>query len=338
MTAVYVTDHRARIGLERNALVLVGSDRRRLRVPMNEIDTVVLASNAQISTAAMAACVDRGVRVTALRRNGAVRFSVVGGTNGNVLLRVAQVRHADDPERAAALARTIVAGKLRNSGAMLRRWASDARRTPAKRLSSLAEQVDSRVSALSRARGGDAIRGVEGDVARTYFKGMGIHLEDRIAELEFTVRSRRPPRDPVNAALGFAYGLVAGEVRGAIEAVGLDPQIGFLHGLRPGRPSLALDLVEELRPIVADRLVVRSFARRQLSRRDFMTAAGGACYFTDDGRKKFLGLYDADRDRVVHHRLLDREVRRAALPLVQAMLMARHLRGDLPTYAPYVGA
>jgi CRISPR-associated protein Cas1 len=219
---------------------------------------------------------------------------------------------------------------------MLRRWSWDASASSARRLRSLADNVDDRVPTLAGVEDGDRIRGIEGDAARSYFKGLGIHLADRTSQIHFPARSRRPPRDPANAALGFTYGLLLGEVQGALQAVGLDPQIGFLHGLRPGRASLALDLLEELRPAVADRLVVRLFTRRQLSPDDFAMAPGGACYFTDEGRRRFFEHYDADRDRQVPHRLLGRDVSRAGLPLVQATLLARHIRGDLPEYAPFL--
>jgi CRISP-associated protein Cas1 len=152
----------------------------------------------------------------------------------------------------------------------------------------------------------------------------------------FGSRTRRPPRDPVNAALGFAYGVLLTEVAGAVEALGLDPQVGFLHGVRPGRPSLALDLLEELRPSVADRFVAGLLTRRMLVESDFVRTAGGACYLTDDGRRKFLAAYEEFKSSEVVHPLLDRRIPRSAVPVVQATLLARHLRGDLPAYPPYV--
>lgn len=193
-----------------------------------------------------------------------------------------------------------------------------------------------RVAALEGQMDGDRIRGIEGDGTRLYFKGLAHHLDVHGSEFPFLGRNRRPPRDPVNALLGFAYGLCLTEIVGATEAVGLDPQIGFLHGVRPGRPSLALDLLEEFRPAVADRFVAGLFTRRMVRAADFTFTVGGACYLTDEGRRKVIGEYEAFKSETMMHPLLDREVIRATLPSVQAILMARHLRGDLPAYPPFI--
>jgi len=235
--------------------------------------------------------------------------------------------------------RLAIAGKLQNSRRRMLRWSWD--------LPSSTEQfvvrrqiegIEDRLAALGTASDGDTLRGLEGDAARRYFKAMAIHLGWNDALLSFPRRSRRPPRDPVNALLSFTYGLVLTEVIGALDAVGLDPQIGFLHQPRPGRPSLALDLLEELRPSVADRFAVGVLKRSQVTEADFERRAGHAVYLSDDGRRKVLALYDANRARVVVHPLLRQPLPLAQLPAVQATLLARHLRGDLPDYPPYVEA
>lgn len=335
---LYLTDHSSRLSHQRGALVVRRKEGGWARVPMEGLEAVVLASNAQMTTDALAACSDRGIRVTALRRNGAVRFTVGGSTKGNVLLRVAQVRAMDDPAQRAAIAKNIVAAKMRGSSIVLKRWSEDSGSLTRRRLERAAHTIESRVPALHSTTNGDRIRGIEGDAARAYFKGLGSYLEDRKVPFAFATRTRRPPRDPVNALLSFTYGVTLGEVTGALEAIGLDPQVGFLHGLRPGRPSLSLDLVEELRASIADRFVVKLLTRRQISADCFTITPGGGCYLSDEGRRRFFELLDEERLVRVPHRLLGRSVERSTLPLVQATLLARHLRGDLDEYPPFVPA
>jgi CRISPR-associated protein Cas1 len=284
----------------------------------------------------MAACVASRVRLASLRASGKVRFAVGGGQSGNVQLRLAQYRAAEDPGRSLDLARWLVAGKLQNARRMLQRWSWDARPRERRRLERLQDAIAKRIARLPLATSGDSVRGFEGEGSRLYFQGLRTHLTSTRCGLAFEARSRRPPRDPVNAALSFAYGLLLSEVTGALEAVGLDPQVGFLHGVRSGRPSLGLDLLEELRPVFADRFVVALLTRRMLTADDFTETPGGACYLSDVARRKFLDAYEEFKSEPVLHPLLEREVPRGGVPVVQAILLARHLRGDLPAYPPFV--
>ncbi|MGH9199381.1 MAG: CRISPR-associated endonuclease Cas1, partial [Acidimicrobiia bacterium] len=167
-------------------------------------------------------------------------------------------------------------------------------------------------------------------------QGLAAHLADQAPDFRYSARTRRPPRDPVNAVLSFTYALVLTEIIGALDSVGLDPQIGFLHGVRSGRPSLGLDVLEEFRPALADRFTVRLLKLRVLRDSHFVRTLGGACYLTDEGRGILLKEYESFKDDEVPHRLLGRRVPRWTLPQIQATLMARHLRGDLPSYPPYL--
>lgn len=303
-------------------------------MPIESLDAVVLFGG-QITSEAIELCVSRGVRVAALRRTGRVRFTISGPPTGNVYLRVAQLRAADDDDIALDLARSFVAGKLQSYRTLLARWGAEAR-DPERTLMALERAaIGARIARLSTARDGDTVRGLEGDGTRRYFKGLGAHLAERTDVGSFLTRTRRPPRDPVNALLGFLYGVAQAEVDGALDAVGLDRQVGFLHGLRPGRSALALDLLEELRPL-ADRLAVRLLARRQLRLEHFVRTGGGATYLSDHGRTVVLSAVEAWREQEVEHRLLGRSVPIWSLPTVQATLLARRLRGDLPVYPPFV--
>lgn len=338
MRTLYVTEHSARLRVRRANLVVERS-RQVQRVPIETLEAVVLTGRADISNDAIGELVRRGVRLAAISKSGRLRFAISGPTKGNVLLRVAQYDCSRQPGRSLRLAKMFVAGKLQNSRRMMSRWAWDASGPTQRHLiMSDLDVIAARLAALPSASDGDTVRGIEGDGSRRYFRSMAVHLGETDSALSFERRSRRPPRDPTNALLSFTYGVVLTEVIGALEAVGLDPQIGFLHCARPGRPSLALDLLEEFRPSLADRFVVAALRRGQLTADDLEARAGHAVYLTEEGRRKLLQLYDAHRQREVPHPLLERPVPVALLPSIQATLLARHLRGDLPVYPPYAMA
>jgi CRISPR-associated protein Cas1 len=331
-STVYVANHRAKVSHRRGSL-LVSSPGGSQRIPLEGIDALLILGGAQITTPALDACARRGVRVAGLRMSGAVRFIVEGPASGNIHLRVEQFAAVGDEERSLGIARWIVAAKLRNSATIVRRWARDATEPGMTgRLRERADVIAARVARIGHAHDGDALRGIEGDAARIHFGAMQRALSG--APLAFGTRTRRPPRDPVNALLGFCYGMLVTECAGAAHAVGLDHQAGFFHRPRSGRPSLALDLAEEFRAMV-DRFVVGLVRRRQLSREQFTTTPGGACYLTDDGRSALIEQWERHKDTPVPHPLLGRTIERAALPAVQTTLLARHLRGDLPVYPPF---
>jgi CRISPR-associated protein Cas1 len=336
LTTLYVTDHRARVSVrDRSVIVIVGAAQA-TRVPVEALEAVIFTGHGQISSDALELCASRRIRVTALSRGGRVRFTSSPALSGNVMLRLAQYRAADTPAEALSVARLLVAGKLANSERATARWSRDAGiadRRALKRL--VAEVVAARGRALE-ATTADQARGCEGAGARAYFEALRIHIARVRPDLAFETRTRRPPRDPVNATLSYCYGLALAQLVGVIEAAGLDPQVGFLHGVRPGRPSLGLDLLEEFRTSVCDRFVVLLLARRMVSVDAFSVVHGGAYYLSDSGRRRLLEAWEEYRSEEVAHPLLGRRLPRAALPTVQATLMARHLRGDLTAYPPFV--
>ena len=333
LSTVYVRNHRARVQHRRGAL-LVSTPEGSQRVPLEGIDAVVLLGGAQITTQALDACVRRGVRVAALRVGGGVRFVVSGATGGNVHLRTALFQAATDDARSLDVSKAIVAAKLQNSKKVIDRWSRDETSVAeGKRLVERGAQIRQRVGRLASADTADHVRGIEGDAARIYFRALGQAVAS--SGLEFSARTRRPPRDPVNAMLGFCYGLLVSECIGAAESVGLDFQMGFFHRPRPGRPSLALDLAEEMRALT-DRFVVSLIRRRQVTADSFVHMPGGGVYLSDDGRTRLIREWEAHKETQIHHQVLGRPIGRWALPSVQATLLARHLRGDLPAYPPFV--
>ena len=333
LSTLYVRSHRARIGYRRGSLI-VSRPEGKQRVPLEGIDAVVVLGGAQMTMQAIDACVGRGVRLAVLRRNGAVRFVVNGATGGNVHLRMALFRVVADDCRALAIAKAIVAAKLHNSAKVVGRWSRDDKDVAQRgALANRADQIRLRIPRLEDAPTADHVRGIEGDAARIYFGAMGRAVAS--TELRFSTRTRRPPRDPINAMLGFCYGMLVTECIGALESVGLDFQMGFFHRPRSGRPSLALDLAEEMRALT-DRFVVSLVRRRQVSQDSFQTVPGGAVYLTEDGRDLLINAWEEHKETEVSHRILGQSIGRWALPSVQATLLARHLRGDLPAYPPFV--
>ena len=333
LNTVYVRDHRAKVGHRRGSL-MVWQESRATRVPLAGIDALMLLGHGQVTSDALAACVKRGVRVASLRRSGALRFVVGGPVSGNVHLRIAQHTAVLSEEHSRSIARAVVAAKLQSSRIILLRWSRDAK-TPEHRqkLQRRAGMIAERIARVPGAASGDYLRGLEGDSARIYFRGLGQHIED--TGLRFSARTRRPPRDPVNALLSYCYGLLVSELVGSIDAVGLDHQMGFLHRPRSGRPSLALDLAEELRPHT-DRFAVALLKRRQLKVGHFVRTPGGGVYLADDGRDTVIKSWEAHKEKTVPHKILGRPVERWALPTIQATLLARHLRGDLRLYPPFL--
>jgi CRISPR-associated protein Cas1 len=260
----------------------------------------------------------------------------VGKTTGNVLLRQAQYEVVRDKELSAAIARNIVAGKVKNSREILMRGARETKNE--EESGALRKAAEVLANALFHLKGSvdiDHVRGLEGESANAYF-----HVLDRMVKEEdrqtFTMkgRSRRPPLDPMNGLLSFLYTLLLNDCITAVEGVGLDSQMGFLHALRPGRPSLGLDLMEEFRSVLADRLALTLINRRQISDKSFEVRPGGATYLNEAGRKEVVVAYQKRKQDEFHHPILDEKVPFGLLPHVQARLLARHLRGDLEEYTP----
>ncbi len=332
-STVYAVEYQTKIKYSKGSLIVATPDTKR-RIPLEAVDALVMFAG-QITTDAIAQCVRRRIRVSVLTRGGRIKFVVGGPTSGNVHLRVAHLSAVSDEKTAIELSRIIVAAKIGNSATVLGRWARDHLDSRiSSHLQDRCEVIKGRVGAVASAYSRDTLRGIEGDTARIYFNSLATVLANE--KFAFGGRTRRPPRDPVNAALSFCYGLVTTETTGACDAIGLDPQIGFLHqALRAGRPSLALDLTEELRALT-DRFVVSALRLGKITPEHFAGTPGGGCYMTDSGRRELLSLWEEHKNTYYNHAVLDRPVQRWAIPTTQATLMARWLRGDLPGYPPFL--
>ena len=307
------------------------------RYPLHTLQTIVSFSYSGASPALMGACAEKGIGLAFCTPRGRFLARVCGESNGNVLLRREQYRIADDPHRSCAVARDMIFGKLSNSGASIQRTLRDhAPRVQNCGLEDAASQIRQLLSQVLAAANLEALRGLEGVGASAYFGVLDHMLLNRKEDFYFRGRNRRPPLDRVNAMLSFAYSLLAHDCASALESVGLDAYVGFLHRDRPGRESLALDLMEELRPCMADRFVLTLVNNRMIRPEDFQTQGSGAVLLTDDGRKKFLKAWQERKRDTLTHPYLNEKMSWGLIPYVQALLLARYLRGDLDAYPPFL--
>ncbi len=335
LNTLFVTTQGAWLAKEGEAAVIKVNGKVLLRVPIHLLEGIVAFGAVTVSPFLMAHCAKNGVGICFLTEKGRFLARVEGPVSGNVLLRRTQYRWADDQARATELARAFVIAKVANCRLVLQRGARDYPGQAAL-LRDAAGTLSARLEQLGKGCGElDEIRGIEGDAARTYFGVFDKLITVEDLNLQFTGRSRRPPLDAVNALLSFVYTLLLHDVRSALEAVGLDPQVGFLHRDRPGRPSLALDLMEELRPVLADRLVLSLINRRQVRPKGFTRGETGGVVMDEETRKTVLVAYQERKKEELRHPFLDERCSIGAIPHIQALLLARNFRGDLDGYPPY---
>lgn len=299
-------------------------------LPLIRLDHIVAWNGVTLTDNLLHRCAADGRSVTWVTRNGRFLARTSGPETGNPHLRLAQYRAYDDPDHRLQLAQAFVAGKLHNYRQLLLRAARDATAHRQTKLRELAEQHAKALNTLNNARTLNEVLGIEGNAARGYFQALDILTPGTI-----TGRTRQPPTDPVNCLLSFGYGMLRVAVHGALEQVGLDPYLGYLHGIRPAKPALALDLMEELRPLLVDRLVLTIINRKQLLDRHTEQLPGGAVQLTEIGRKTFLEQWSTARERLWRHAGLNRNIPAALIPLIQARLLTQHLRGTTDTYLPW---
>ncbi len=337
LNTLYVTLPESYVHLENNTVRLEVAHETRLRVPLHHLGAVVCLGQVSVSLPLMHRLAEEGIALVLLDAHGRFKARLEGPVSGNVLLRQAQYRLAGEPDFALGVARNCIAGKVRNCRQVLLRGAREAKgEEDASRLARAAEDLAATVRALPMAGDLDALRGLEGEAARQYFSAMnGLIRPSARESFRMDGRNRRPPRDPMNALLSFLYSLLMNDCRSAVEAAGLDPQVGFLHAVRPGRAALALDLMEEFR-CFADRLALSLINRGQIGAEDFVAREGGAVLLEGDARKAVVVAYQERKQENLSHPLLTEALPLGLLPLIQARLLARTLRGDADEYIPYL--
>jgi CRISPR-associated protein Cas1 len=333
LNTLYVTTQGAYLSKDGETVLVRVEKETKLRLPIHTLSGIVCFGQVSCSPPLIGFCAENDVALSFLTEHGNFLARVLGPVNGNVLLRREQYRRADSPEHSASLARTVVQAKLANCRTVLLRGMRE--HGPNLQIEDAASRLARSIQMLDSAASVDEVRGIEGDGARTYFCVFDHLITTAKEYFFFRERSRRPPLDNVNALLSFLYTLLVHDLVGALEAVGLDPAVGFLHRDRPGRPGLALDLMEELRPVLADRLALSLINRRQVHEDGFEKAEAGGVVMDSPTRKEVLLAWQKRKQEEIQHPFLGERIPFGLVPHAQALLLARHLRGDLDAYPAF---
>lgn len=337
LNTLFITTQGAYLNKEGQSVVVNVEKKVRLRVPIHTLGGIVCFGNVLCSPFLMAHCAESQVLISFLSENGRFLARVTGKISGNVRLRREQYHQADDTQKSLQLAGTMVAAKIANARTVLQRAGRDhgTKHTGNPFLPAIT-RLGRIIDEVRTATDLESLRGHEGDAGREYFNVFDYLITAGKPDFKFVNRNRRPPTDPVNALLSFVYVLLAHDCAAALEAIGLDPQVGFLHSDRPGRAGLALDLMEEFRPFFADRLVLSLINLKQVNVKSFVYTDSGAVEMKDDTRKEVLTAYQKRKQEEIRHPYLNEPIPIGMLMFAQALLLARHLRGDIDGYPPFI--
>ncbi len=336
LNTLYVTSADSYLSKDGTNVVVSINGSEKGRIPIHNIESIVMFGRLGASPALMGLCVESGVSLSFMNPFGRLIATVCGGTKGNVLLRRSQYRIADNPMCSLLIARNMIVGKLSNCRQVVRKMKNNhGAEIGAEHIDVCISCLSSSIALAKECTEIDSLRGIEGNATSAYFLLFDRMILRNKDMFSFRERNRRPPRDRVNAMLSFSYSLLANDVRSALETVGLDPYVGFMHTDRPGRPSLALDLMEELRPL-ADRFVLRLINLGIENPSNFITSGDGSVLLDDDGRKVFLDEWQKNKNEDTYHPYLGCSIKRGLIPYVQSMLLAKHIRGEIDGYPPFL--
>ncbi len=337
LNTLYITTPERYLALDGETVLVKQEEQLIARVPLHNLDRIMTFGYTGASPALMGKCAQCGIELVFMSRSGKFLARVEGESSGNVLLRREQYRIADDPARSLAIARNIIAAKLYNSRWSIERTLRDhSLRINTEKFRRKSAFLQSAVMMAETCQSADELRGIEGEGASVYFSVFDEMILQQKEDFSFHGRSKRPPMDNVNAMLSFAYSLCTGMCTSALEAVGLDAYVGFLHTDRPGRRSLALDLVEEFRSWMCDRFVLSLINRRMIGAGDFVKREDGAVLLTDEGRRSFLSAWQNKKQEELRHPFLDEKITWGMVPYAQALLLARYIRKDMDAYPPFL--
>ena len=332
---LYATIPGSYLSLDGETVVLRNDDEIIVQLPLHNLENIVSFGYRGASPRLMSACAEKGIGLCFLTPHGRFLSRISGPVSGNVLLRTKQYRVAEQEAEALELSKMFLTGKIYNGRWLLEHYCRDhGMRLDLPKVRGVIDQMKTALQNISQASSSDELRGLEGSAAKVYFSVFPELILRHAEDFPFAGRTRRPPLDPVNALLSFAYTLLGNEIASALEGVGLDPAVGFLHTLRPGRASLALDMLEELRAPLADRFVLSQINLGTITRKDFEQKENGAYYLTDDARQTFLAAWQKRKQDTLTHPYLKEKMPWGLVPHVQAMLLSRYLRGDLDAYPP----
>lgn len=337
LNTLYITNPDRYLSLDGETVVIQNHDEIIGRIPLHNIDSIVTFGYTGASPALMGACAKRNISLSFMTHYGKFLARATGEINGNVTLRKEQYRISDDEKRSTNIAKSFITGKLYNSKSVINRAVRDyPNRVDILKLSEKSELLNNSLLQISQAESAEQLRGIEGESATIYFSVFDDLILQQKDDFYFHGRNRRPPLDNVNAMLSFSYSLLASMCASALECVGLDPYVGFLHTDRPGRVSLALDLMEELRAIFADRFVLTMINKKKINEKGFIKKENGSVLMEDETRKNFLSEWQNKKQEIIKHPFLEEKVEWGMLPYVQALLLARFIRGDLDAYPPFL--
>ncbi|MEW6062731.1 MAG: type I-C CRISPR-associated endonuclease Cas1c [Bacteroidota bacterium] len=335
LNTLYITSDNAYVRKERETFVVEIDNKKVFQAPVHAIENIVCFGFKALSPPLMAFCAENNVGISYLTETGQFLARVYGAQKGNVLLRKAQYAKADNEFESLTIARPIVAAKVSNYRSLLQRHQRNHPDRSNDRVVEVATALGNRLSDIQRAQTLNELRGHEGECAALYFSVLSQLMTAQQDDFIFTQRSKRPPLDPANAMLSFLYSILANDVRSAVETTGLDPQVGFLHQIRPGRASLALDLMEEFRAYLGDRIMLNLINLKQITKKDFEVRESGEVRMSDTARKTLLNTYQQRKQEEIIHPFLDEKMTIGLLPHIQAQLLARYIRGDISDYPPF---
>ena len=334
LNTLYVTTPEAYLSKDGLNVVVSVDNEERLRIPAMNLESIVSFGYMGASPGLMKLCIDNNISLSFMTPQGRFIGRIQGATRGNVLLRKKQYSLSEDENVALHVAKLFITGKVFNTRSVLQRFIRD--NGPDEAVENVIKQLDRRKKRIMQAKDMDILRGEEGHAANSYFDVFDHLILHQKEDFPFHGRSRRPPKDEVNAMLSFVYTLIANEVAAALESVGLDPYVGFMHTLRPGRTSLALDMMEELRAYLGDRLVLSMINRKQVTKKDFIRQGDEGFVMTDKCRKELLSTWQKRKKEMIEHPYLKEKIPIGLLPYTQAMLLARYLREDLDDYPVFL--
>lgn len=339
LNTLFVTSENAYASLDNENIVITEKSEVLGRFPLHILENVYIFSYAGASPALMGKCAEKSINLVFCAPSGKFLARTVGENNGNVLLRRTQYRCADQDEKCCEIAKSCIFGKVFNARKVINRMMRDHKEVIyVEDFSDASEKLKNSLNSIMTATDTGTLRGLEGAAATVYFKRFDEMILRNKDDFFFNGRNRRPPLDNTNALLSYVYMMLESECATALEAVGLDPYVGFMHTDRPGRASLALDLMEELRPYIADRLVLSLINNRVIHAKDFEHQGDGAVYLNPDGKKAVQKQWQALKQEKIEHPYLKEKIEKGLIPYVQALLLARYLRGDLDGYPPFLGA
>ena len=337
LNTLYITSPDKYLSLDGENIVVSADKKEVARLPLHNLEGIVTFGYAGVSPGLMGACAKRNISLCLMSRSGRFLAEVVGEMSGNVTLRKTQYRLSDDEAASAVIARNMIIGKVYNSRWILERATRDySERLNVIKIKKSSAFLQETLKPLAEASDLEQIRGLEGNAASQYFAVFDDLILRNKDDFYFRNRNKRPPLDNVNALLSLTYTLLANMTGAALSTVGLDPYVGFLHRDRPGRISLALDMIEELRPVMADRFVLTLINKQVVSERDFIQKENGAILLKDEARNTVLSSWQNKKQEKIKHPFLEEKIEWGLVPYVQSMLLARYLRGDLDEYPPFM--